>query len=269
METNPNVTTVDGIANQCKGFTRVDLLVIIGLLALLATIQVSAHAGARWRTREAMCASNVRQLTLALHVYGGDNDNKLPVLSGGASWPWDLPSNVGDTMLSYGLHKREFYCPSTAPRYTDWENFLDPAPLHNLWDWGSDFHITGYVFALWGAGSSLNFTNQNRTLLAETIKSGAFAFSPFLPPQANSERVLVADVIISPSGQNDPSLRLSGNYNYSDIAGGYYTRKTSAHLNGGIPEGSNIGFKDGHVAWRKFSDPLVVPRTAKSPWFWW
>ena len=133
MKTRPHFILDCRQASEGDGFTLVELLVIIGLLALLATIQVSAYAEAKGRTQKTVCASNVRKLTLALHVYGGDNDNKLPVLSGYATWPWDVPSYMADRMLSYGLYKRDFYCPSTAPRYTDWENFLDPTPQQNLW----------------------------------------------------------------------------------------------------------------------------------------
>ena len=261
-------------ASECsdsgrQGFTRLELLVIIGLLALLATIQVSAHAGAKWRTREAMCASNVRKLTMVLHLYGNDNENKLPVMSGNAAWAWDMPTNVADDLISYGLHKRDFYCPSTAPEFTDWENFLDPAPGHNLWDWGPTFHIVGYILAISGPASRLSSTNQNATLLAEPRKGSPFAFYPPQPPPPNSERELVADVIISAPGQNNATLRLTGTYNYDNILGGYYRLNISSHLNGHLPQGSNIGYKDGHVAWRKFSDSRMAPRTVSGATFWW
>ena len=272
MKVMPQPVASARLERERNGFTLVELLVIIGLLALLATIQVSAYAGARWRTRKAVCASNVRKLTLVLHLYGADSDSKLPIGSDG--WPWELPPTMTGEMLSYGLHKRDFYCPSTAPQFTDWENFLAPGvdpyvgKPANLWDYFSDgYHITGYVYAL--SGGELSSSNQNTTLLAEPIKTGPFTISPTLPPPPNSERVLVADSIISQPGQNNPTRRLTGGYNYTDITGGFYKHHLSAHLNGSIPEGSNLGFKDGHVAWRKFSDEQVAPRTRTSPPFWW
>lgn len=267
MKTRQFPTSSCRQTNHGDGFTLVDLLAILAVVALLALMLLPAHAGDKWRMRQMVCASNVKQLTMALHVYGGDNNNKLPVTQyfGSTVWPWDLPPSTADAMLSYGLHKRDFYCPSTAPFFTDWDNFLSPNRGYSLWNFTSNFRVTGYGFALSGPGSGITSSNQNTTLLPERLKISA---GTFLPAPPNSERELVADAIISSFGQNNPAQRLTGNYNYSSIVGGFYKPHTSAHLNGPLPEGSNIGFKDGHVAWRKFSDPLVSARTSY-PYFWW
>jgi hypothetical protein len=51
--------------------------------------------------------------------------------------------------------------------------------------------------------------------------------------------------------------------------GGFYLAHTSSNLNGQIPAGHNLGFKDGHVEWRPF-DSTIVPRTgSNTPYFWW
>jgi prepilin-type processing-associated H-X9-DG protein len=49
---------------------------------------------------------------------------------------------------------------------------------------------------------------------------------------------------------------------------------TSPHLNGAYPSGGNIGFKDGHVAWRKFDGMnqwslQANPGYPAPPSFWW
>jgi hypothetical protein len=41
----------------------------------------------------------------------------------------------------------------------------------------------------------------------------------------------------------------------------------AAHLVGTIPAGGNVGFKDGHVVWRKFD--VMNPITSSGPTFWW
>jgi hypothetical protein len=43
----------------------------------------------------------------------------------------------------------------------------------------------------------------------------------------------------------------------------------SAHLKGSLPQGGNIGYKDGHAEWRKFN--IMIPRAqnGNSPYFWW
>ena len=259
MEARWNSTVKDAATGQVDGFTRVDLLMIIGLVALLATIQVSAHVGSEGRTKVAMCASNVRQLTLAVHLYAGENNNKLPVLSGAAAWAWDLPWNAGEALYSYNPHVRDFYCPGTAPRFNDEDN-------SSLWNWSPGVvHVAGYVFAFSGSSSLLVATNQNTTILAEPIKLGPFAISPLQPPKPNSERVLVADATLCLQQRGNYALRYT--YNYTDIVGGFGKPHTSPHLRGRFPDGGNLGFKDGHVAWRKFDD--MSPRTVSGPTFWW
>ena len=246
-----------------QAFTLVELLVIIGILVVLAMFQVGALASARNRSKVAMCASNVRQLTVASHLYASENKEKLPVLAGPAAWAWDLSWDVGNNLLSYDLQKRTFYCPGTAPRFTDWDNFQNPTPNANLWDFSpQSIHVAGYMFAFSGNGSLLIQSNRNTTILAEPAKTGTIV--PILPPPPNSERVLIADATLS-NATGVYEQRYT--YNYANIAGGFYKPHTSPHLRGVVPDGCNLGFKDGHVAWRKFDD--MYPRTTGGPSFWW
>ncbi len=245
-----------GVAvDRRQAFTLIELLVVIGMLALLATIQVSAMAGAGGRSKVAMCSGNLRQQTLALHLYAGDNKDKLPVFTGAAAWPWDIPRDVGNKLLACGLQKRTFYCPGTAPRFTDADNFQN---ANSLWNFSSSFYIVGYVIAFSGGDSKILIYDQNSTVLAEPARPGALTLPP---PPPNSERVLVADATVSGNRAPAPTS------NFTDIVGGFYKPHTSPHLRGRIPDGCNLGFKDGHVAWRKFDDMRV--RTTSGPWFWW
>ncbi len=252
MNTKRDLNPESASASRREGFTLIELLVIIGMLALLATIQVSALASARGRSKVAMCSGNVRQETLALHLYAGENKNKLPVLTGGASWVWDIPWDVGNNLLAYNLQKRTFYCPGTAPRFTDAVNFQN---ANSLWNFTSQFHVAGYAFVLSGVDSKIVSSNQNTTILAEPVRGVSFSAPP------NSERVLVADATLSAVATPFPTS------NFTDLVLGFYKPFTSPHLRGRIPDGCNLGFKDGHVAWRKFDDMRVL--TTSGLWFWW
>ena len=63
-----------------KGFTMVELLVVIGILIVLAALLVSVIGKATAAARSAQCASNLKQVGAAINMYAIDNNNKLPPL---------------------------------------------------------------------------------------------------------------------------------------------------------------------------------------------
>ena len=61
-----------------RGFTLVEILVVIGIIIVLAGLIVPAVLRAREAARRAECASNLRQLGLALTKYADDHDGEIP-----------------------------------------------------------------------------------------------------------------------------------------------------------------------------------------------
>ncbi|GBC93466.1 hypothetical protein HRbin15_01957 [bacterium HR15] len=61
------------------GFTLIELLVVIAIIAILAAILFPVFAQARESARLTQCASNMRQLGLALIGYATDYDDGLPL----------------------------------------------------------------------------------------------------------------------------------------------------------------------------------------------
>jgi len=68
-------------AKRC-GFTLVELLVVIGIIAVLLSFLLPAMGRARNQAYAATCASNMRQIYTYLMLYVNDNNNCLPVMPG-------------------------------------------------------------------------------------------------------------------------------------------------------------------------------------------
>ena len=61
-----------------RGFTLVDTLVTLAIVALLISILLPSLAGAREAARRVACASNVRQIGLGITMYADDHSDRLP-----------------------------------------------------------------------------------------------------------------------------------------------------------------------------------------------
>jgi prepilin-type N-terminal cleavage/methylation domain-containing protein len=64
--------------NRRAGFTLVELLTVIAILAVLAALLFPVFSAARGKAREIVCISNLRQIGLAIRMYSQDYDELYP-----------------------------------------------------------------------------------------------------------------------------------------------------------------------------------------------
>ncbi|MBM3839224.1 MAG: prepilin-type N-terminal cleavage/methylation domain-containing protein [Verrucomicrobia bacterium] len=62
-----------------RGFTFVELLVVLAIIAVLASLLSSALNQTKAKAHQITCLSNLKQLSLAWHGYFNDNDDQLPL----------------------------------------------------------------------------------------------------------------------------------------------------------------------------------------------
>ena len=65
-------------SSRTKAFTLVELLVVIGIIALLISILLPSLNKARESARRVKCLSNMRQIVLAMNMFAQDNKGMMP-----------------------------------------------------------------------------------------------------------------------------------------------------------------------------------------------
>ncbi|MFW6058812.1 MAG: type II secretion system protein [Phycisphaeraceae bacterium] len=90
-----------------QGFTLVELLVVISIIALLIALLLPALSAAREQGRRIACVSNQRQLFIALHTYTMDHNGVMPAHSKFNWMVWadkNYGMGFGDTGSTSTIH---------------------------------------------------------------------------------------------------------------------------------------------------------------------
>jgi prepilin-type N-terminal cleavage/methylation domain-containing protein len=144
-----------------RAFSLVELLVVIGIIAVLIGILLPTISRAREQTKFIMCKSNLRQIGSALRMYANDNGDYFPdaYTLGGAFFRVGLGQKIPGNPDPFSLP--EVY---GLPAVLDQGHYL--SGKSDVWvcpsapDWLSGYKNT-YTWALfWGAQNKITLSLQ-------------------------------------------------------------------------------------------------------------
>jgi prepilin-type N-terminal cleavage/methylation domain-containing protein len=131
-----------------KAFTLVELLVVIGIIALLIAILLPSLTRAREAANRTVCLSNLRQFGLAVQMYSMQYKGSIPIgyIQSGAGpqmgWNYVAHLNRGGTvtqimlgcLVEAGLMKqpKAFYCPSEKFDQWTYNTDINPWPFDKV-----------------------------------------------------------------------------------------------------------------------------------------
>jgi len=113
-----------------RGFTLVELLVVVSIIALLISILLPSLQSARETARTVKCSSNLKQFSNANHMYADSEDDAFPPVKtehgtrGSWYWMWRIIPKYNDLLGIAGEGQSRAWPEGLfCPNLPDWRNY--------------------------------------------------------------------------------------------------------------------------------------------------
>lgn len=224
--------------NSKKGFTLMELLVVISIIALLLSILLPALTKVKKIARRTVCSSNFRQIGLINQTYASDHGTYLPRFANNfedvyknkgksidAVVPYLMPEMIWDYLNnSYQTEAKFWICPSLLGSGGK-EGFLaDSLDNDELKSWADSTGFRRYWIGI------AHLTGIQNVVGAEPSTLEVSAYSP-LDKNINNKLLAV-----------DLNIKWAREWSNTSSVVAHLGRK-------GWPEGGNRLYADGHVEW--------------------
>jgi prepilin-type N-terminal cleavage/methylation domain-containing protein/prepilin-type processing-associated H-X9-DG protein len=247
------------------GFTLVELLVVIGIIATLVAILLPALNRARYESQITVCSNNQRQWMSCMLMYANENSGYLPRIDGSAgagnahdfvlAW-YDLFSGV------YKLPDRMFFCPLQSD---DAVNGLTSSGFvisgYSIWVPRSPSKGVLYPPDLPGSGS---YTVIGIDPIRAPIKQGDLTDNSDGQPIAQINPVISDDILLVTSAVTAAN---AASFDPHAAPPSAFYPDRNGHLLRGKLDSVNQGFLDGHV--ERIAPSTIRVRYEANAWNCW
>lgn len=213
--------------NVRKGFSLVELLVVMAIIATLVSLLIPAVNRARAAANSTFCKNNLRQLGIAIHVYAHEHDNELPPVT---EFAWFLPPGGGNKEVYWFgevlADKSIDFSNGTLSRYMEGNAASMQCPDFKSGQFALRFNGAssgyGYNYQYLGGGPAQGANGQaiktpiSITSVKSTSMTIVFADSARVPFQGGGD-LLEENLFLDPPSNNYPSVHFRHGSGHANV----------------------------------------------------